>query len=769
MRKLFITLFLAVALFSVNDLSAQIITMEEGSYFNSATSVSNEGVVCGYEAFRSPYELWYPETNTRKIIGGVGPGDGVGGRGVFSADGKFISGSAMGVKEISTEWRRKVLDRNCNFLAIAPTLDGTYAVGNSVEENKGIVASASAGGGRERRWTEVYGYQFDTHEKTIMTISLPAYKTGKTSDTGYIGGYGVFGRLIDGQSWEEMTPIAENVTCYKVLDFSDGQNGVAGVEAQNGWMAIAAVYVTADGGTSWAQANGLYGAPVSITHVSADIYYMVTDAGVVQKSTDKGNTWSNIATDVNHPRKIKFYDAQNGMITAQGAVYKTTDGGATWNSITIAEGVTGQITWNDVAWQDAQNIILVGSNDVIYTSADGGNTWTWANEAISDGKTQLNGVSVNDKYIHVCGESSTIYTKALFGKEESIGMAIYDVEKGEWRTLGDLGGLMGDTTGGGYAISGDGKTVVGNGWADFDENKLYDRYSYMGYCSAMAWSEQNGCMDLGTLIPEDNARCNAVSNDGSVIVGYQARSYVSGLWVSAVWRRNDDGGYTQSYLFKDPAIGEKDEANFMPECTAVSANGKWIGGANDYFLDSSWIWSEETGVIKLGATEGIVYISDDGEFVAGHRFIWTKEKGSMSIMDYLVDVKGYDLSVLNGNELVGIQSVSPNGNYFAGFGQTGSALFSYRVDLTKGSGVEEETVLNRVTVYPNPVSEVLTINIPGGNAELKLFDSCGRMVFSRSVTASQTDLQVSDMAGGLYFLNVSTQGSIQTHKVEIVH
>lgn len=44
-----------------------------------------------------------------------------------------------------------------------------------------------------------------------------------------------------------------------------------------------------------------------------------------------------------------------------------------------------------------------------------------------------------------------------------------------------------------------------------------------------------------------------------------------------------------------------DEFNQMGECSAISADGVWIGGYGDYANNHQpWIWSIDWGVINLG-------------------------------------------------------------------------------------------------------------------------------------------------------------------------
>ena len=84
----------------------------------------------------------------------------------------------------------------------------------------------------------------------------------------------------------------------------------------------------------------------------------------------------------------------------------------------------------------------------------------------------------------------------------------YNVEAKKWETLGSLGFNNDYSTGSGFNISGDGKTVVGGGWVE--GSRMY----------AIVWNEKEGLINLGTLVEKRNTRATAVSEDGGVVVGF---------------------------------------------------------------------------------------------------------------------------------------------------------------------------------------------------------------------------------------------------------
>ncbi len=77
-----------------------------------------------------------------------------------------------------------------------------------------------------------------------------------------------------------------------------------------------------------------------------------------------------------------------------------------------------------------------------------------------------------------------------------------------------------------------------------------------------------------------------------------------------------------------------------------------------------------------------------------------------------------------------------------------------------------------LNIYPNPVTETATINLSEINtaSELMIFDNMGRNVYSQALNASQENvtINVSDLASGLYHINITSNNSIFTTKFSVV-
>lgn len=343
-------------------------------------------------------------------------------------------------------------------------------------------------------------------------------------------------------------------------------------------------------------------------------------------------------------------------------------------------------------------------------------------------------------------------------------IAGYDRSTGAWTTYGSLGTSMDGSASSGWAISADGQTVVGLAWVG-------------GFAAhAVAHNAAEGLMDLGSLVSDRSTRANAVSGDGSIVVGWQDSD---GPWKSAVWRKNPAGGYfPNEYLLIDPNGSTTDDNNQLGECNAISADGHWIGGNGDYANnDQPWIWSEGTGVINLGTMPnmGRGYVSAmnaDGSVVVGwfdgmffgdprKAYMWTATAGIQDLNAYATNVLGVTLGTKG---LYTTGDISPNGRYICGWGLDSGdfSRFGYRLDLGPVTAVAVHQG-DAINAYPNPAMDMLHFNSPQ-KAELILSGADGKVV-CRSQVIGDVAMDISGFGTGVYILELRTETGLRTQRI----
>ena len=108
-----------------------------------------------------------------------------------------------------------------------------------------------------------------------------------------------------------------------------------------------------------------------------------------------------------------------------------------------------------------------------------------------------------------------------------------------------------------------------------------------------------------------------------------------------------------------------------------------------------------------------------------------------------------------------------------GFDVDGIQCIAYTPARLANSSEETETHEQHLSLFPNPVEKVLSLNFEGTIAgqpiQLTLWDQTGRVVLSQSITPQmethQSQLSIDHLNAGIYFLQVRGEGFEQTHKV----
>ncbi|MCA9284089.1 MAG: hypothetical protein KDA22_02650 [Phycisphaerales bacterium] len=252
-------------------------------------------------------------------------------------------------------------------------------------------------------------------------------------------------------------------------------------------------------------------------------------------------------------------------------------------------------------------------------------------------------------------------------------MSRYDVTAGEWMLLGGIGDSCDSETSSGWAISGDGNSVVGLGW--------------LGCADAHAsqWTDGSGMADLGSTVVDQSSRANAANFDGSVVAGWQDGAGRQGaVWVDGV----------QELIFK-PAGGSAGEAY------DVSGDGKWVTGldiAGFFGVGSAYRYNTETDMneslpnLAVGGQSRMAGtgITDDGKTIVGGTWglgpatfgtaiIWREGIGTMKISEYLDEL---GVAYPDGYNFAFASAISSDGSWIAGWGSpSGPANQSWIVHL----------------------------------------------------------------------------------------
>ncbi|WP_333660538.1 S8 family peptidase [Chishuiella changwenlii] len=78
-----------------------------------------------------------------------------------------------------------------------------------------------------------------------------------------------------------------------------------------------------------------------------------------------------------------------------------------------------------------------------------------------------------------------------------------------------------------------------------------------------------------------------------------------------------------------------------------------------------------------------------------------------------------------------------------------------------------DNTLSQLAVYPNPVVNELSVNLPSNvkNAQINIFDVAGRSVIKTEVKKSSDKINVSNLAKGVYIVEIKTTNGVVTKKI----
>lgn len=334
--------------------------------------------------------------------------------GSFSWRAIAMSGDGAGIAISTTAYTFITGDSGATWVARNPTFSGYY-MASSTDGTRLAVSSANRGyvyvsADSGASWT-----QYDptgTGPTTWRGMAMSADGTKLFT----LAGHNAYVSTDGGATWNSYVVAGHGGNWRSIASSADGMKLVA-VSYQD------YAYTSTDGGQTWTQRNPAGGTRVwQNAASSADgtkLVATISDnaAGAVYISNNSGANWiaANPAGGTTGYRAVTV-SADGTTITAacnNARIYTSTDGGTTWTSSQPVPSGTA-VSWQAMAASaDGAKLVLASTNyEYIFTSIDKGATWTPHNVAGDVRWYRDATMSADGKKIAVVAENDFVWTSS---------------------------------------------------------------------------------------------------------------------------------------------------------------------------------------------------------------------------------------------------------------------------------------------------------------------------------------------------------------------
>jgi hypothetical protein len=276
----------------------------------------------------------------------------------------------------------------------------------------------------------------------------------------------------------------------------------------------------------------------------------------------------------------------------------------------------------------------------------------------------------------------------------------------------------------------------------------------------------------GTLLWARSFTGSSSETPYNVSADQNGNIYTSGLYASSTFGSNGltvaNAGQSDSYILKLDSAGNIQwlrSANGMLNdlllCGTMNTNNEYCvaGIFNSPSITSNGLTISRTQVPNTSDLLVLRY-SQNGSIIGGSIAHGT---GLNSIVSDIIDAPNsqyYVAGHFSGTNLYVGPTTFTNNN------QGGSHDFFIAEVTNTFTGIEEETEMGTIVIYPNPASTEVTLQFPKAvtNAEIRITDLSGKILQTTNGYAG-TNIQISleGLAAGHYLLSITEEGKASIH------
>ena len=627
------------------------------------------------------------------------------------------------------------------------------------------------------------------HYYSISTIN-------KNNNYLYAGtiGAGVYRSNDNANSWQAINnglPYATEIHSFAIND----SNLYAG--------SYGCVYLSTDNGNTWSQQDsGLYSSDIC-SLLQKDSFLFAGTYNGIYLSTDLGHSWTTSNSGLPSYTWVNSITKNNNLIVigTNKGIFTSSNNGIGWISISTGVPLT---SFNSVIVSN-DTLIAATHGKGIYMSADSGNTWQSINTGLRDkyiysinkyGPTKIfagtyrkgvfisndNGLSWHSSNIGMAKQSSvTDLTKQ--------GSDIYSVASGDLCCSQNAGDTWSVIDIGVYEINkifidslrmylgtlGNGiYTIIKNGinWNVVDSG-LAGKYIYSitknnnevfaGASDGVYKSSDYGhtWIAINNGLPGGYIFSLSIAN-GKVLAGTE----------NGVYYYNSNGN---NWIISNNGLLSTAKVRCIHTCNNGDIYNSYdlpVSGYDNY--DGGICRSTNSGQFWNDVTNNNISLPvrcfiDTGVYIFA---------GSVDL--FIVGFGGVYFSVNNGgywnnlnsgliNTNVNALLVMNNELYAGTGGDIGDGVWKIPISVLSDIPKSNYNLNNQFSVYPNPAHEKITIEIPGTAKEstLTILNINGQETLSYKITESKTQIDISKLTTGVYFVKLITDKTVDVSKVII--
>lgn len=586
---------------------------------------------------------------------------------------------------------------------------------------------------------------------------------------GYIVGARDILKTVDGGNTWEL--VAQSDFDLLSVSFVDSIHGIA---VGGDWIYEASgIRITSDGGLNWnmISSNITTNYIDEIKFVNSDTGYAVggyvsaTYCGYIIKTTNAGDTWSALNTGVNTYwlTDIAILGEDTIIVVAwEGQILKSTNGGITWteqNSNTSASLYALHFVNSNTGY-------AVGEDGTIVKTTDGGMTWIQQQSPTDKHLHSVFFKDANTGYIpaYDWGIDSTILITTIDGGENWTKKSIGTLQQ-PWKIcfvnndtafiVGDFGGIM-RTFDGGY--SWDLTYHHGNTYYDIDFTNTCTGY-VVGEDGEISLTEN--CGNNWTVINSGTEKQLRSVFFTNVNTGYVVGSN------GVILKTTNSGSPLKS-------INQPYQWICLGDTVLLKPN--FIGGTKP--LSYQWQNSETSSAIPAAPKDDTVFtvtiIDNESDSITIEIPVYVivkpapviTQNGDTLISDILHGNQWYRNDTLLEGATSANLVVESIGSYY-------SIASDYYCTSDKSNIIQIDfnsvsyEYANEFRIYPNPVTDYLTIELPNNNSKsiLKIMSCNGQEYINYETTKNFVQLYLVDLPYGYYIIQLIQDNEILTEKI----